>query len=106
MSEIITAVYEDGKLRPLRPLNLREHQTVRVQVLSDEPTDEVDQVILNMVAKGLLTPPPGHSEVGPVSEDERRELAESLGKAPGKPLSEIIIEERASLRSGHTISGC
>ena len=27
------------------------------------------------------------------SEQERRELAETLGKAPGKPLSEIIIEE-------------
>lgn len=94
MTEIITAIYEDGKLRPLRPLNLREHQTVRVQVMLDEPMDEVDQVILNLIAKGLLTPPPGHSAVEPVSEDERRELAESLGQAPGKALSEIIIEER------------
>ena len=94
MSEVITAVYEDGKLRPLRPLNLREHQTVRVQVLSDEPADEVDQVILNLVAHGLVTPPPGHSDVDLLSEDERRELAESLGNAPGRPLSEIIIEER------------
>lgn len=94
MSEIVRAVYENGKLHPLRPLNLREHQTVRVQVLPDEPTDEAEQVILSLVANGLLTPPPGRSDVEPIPDDERRELAESLGTAPGKPLSEIIIEER------------
>ena len=33
MTEIITAVYENGVLRPLSPLSLREHQTVRIQVL-------------------------------------------------------------------------
>ena len=94
MSEIVTAIYEDGKLRPLKPLNLREHQTVRVQVLSDEPAEQVQQVIRSLVADGLLTPPLGHSDIDPIPEDERKELAESLGKAPGKPLSEIIIEER------------
>jgi len=35
MAEIVTAVYEKGMLRPLQPLNLRERQTVRIQVLSD-----------------------------------------------------------------------
>jgi predicted DNA-binding antitoxin AbrB/MazE fold protein len=93
MTEIVTAVYEDGVLRPLRPLNLRERQTVRVQVLAEEPP-EVEQVIQTLVKAGLVTPPPGHSEVDPISEEERYELAETLGKAPGKPLSEVIIEER------------
>jgi hypothetical protein len=32
--------------------------------------------------------------VEPISEEERRELADRLGRAPGKPLSEIIIEDR------------
>ena len=32
--------------------------------------------------------------VDPMSEQERRALAETLGRAPGKPLSQIIIEER------------
>ena len=94
MSEIVTAVYEKGLLRPLTPLNLRERQSVRLQVLPEEPADEVDRIINRLVAAGLMTPPPGHSDVDPVSEEERRELAEILGKAPGKPLSEIIIEER------------
>ncbi len=92
--EVVTAIYENGLLRPLTPLNLRERQSVRLQVLPEEPADEVDRIINDMVAAGLMTPPPGHSDVDPVSEEERRELAEILGKAPGKPLSEIIIEER------------
>ena len=37
MAEIITAVYEKGMLRPLHPLDLREHQTVRLQIMPEEP---------------------------------------------------------------------
>jgi predicted DNA-binding antitoxin AbrB/MazE fold protein len=33
MGDIITAVYRDGALYPLQPLNLRESETVRIQVL-------------------------------------------------------------------------
>ncbi len=94
MTEIVTAVYEKGILRPLQPLKLRESQRVRIQVFLEEPVDKVEKVIQNLVQAGVITPPPGHSEVDPVSEDERRELAEILGRVPGKPLSEIIIEER------------
>jgi predicted DNA-binding antitoxin AbrB/MazE fold protein len=94
MSEIVTAVYENGLLRPLRPLNLRERQTVRIQVLPEEPAGEAEEVIQGLVEAGLLTAPPGYSDVEPLSAKERRELAEALGRAPGKPLSEIIIEER------------
>ena len=94
MAEIVTAVYEKGVLRPLQPLNLKERQTVRLQVLPEEPEDKAEEVIQALVKAGLLTPPPGHSEVAPISEEERHELAEILGQAPGKPLSEIIIEER------------
>ena len=76
---------------------LNEHQTVRIQILEEKPVDEVDDIIQRLIADGLLTPPPGHSEVEPLSETERRELAETLGKAPGKPLSENIIEERGEI---------
>ncbi len=94
MLHIVTAVYEDGVLRPMQPLNLRDHQTVRLQVLPEEPADEAEQALLALAAAGLVTPPPGQSDVAPVSEKERRRLAAVLGQAPGKPLSEIIIEER------------
>jgi len=97
MSEIVTAVYEKGVLRPLQPVNLREHQKVRLEVFPGEPVQdesEVEAAIRRLVASGRLTPPSGHSLVEPVPEHERRELADRLGRAPGKPLSEIIIEER------------
>ena len=93
MTKIVTAVYEQGVLRPLHPLGLREHQRVRIQVLS-EPSEQIAHAIQTLIQTGLLTPPLGHSESPPPSEQERRELAEQLGRVPGRPLSEIIIEER------------
>jgi hypothetical protein len=49
-----------------------------------------------LVAAGLMRPRPkkGTPPPDPVSEEERRELAERLGRAPGKPLSEIVIKDR------------
>ena len=97
MAEIVTAVYENGVLRPLRPLNLRERQTVWLQIVQEEPTEdenESEAAIRMLVEAGLLTPPPRRPDVDPVSEQDRRELADRLGRAPGKPLSEIIIEDR------------
>ena len=97
MAEIVTAVYENGMLRPLQPLNLRERQTVRLQIVPEEPAEDENEdeaAIRVLVEAGLLTPPPRRSDVDPVSEQERRELADRLGRAPGKPLSEIIIEDR------------
>jgi predicted DNA-binding antitoxin AbrB/MazE fold protein len=101
MAEIVTAVYENGMLRPLQPLNLQERQTVRLQIMPEEPAtqeepDKVEEVIQSLVASGLMRPRPrrGTPPPDPVSEEERRRLADRIGKAPGKPLSEIIIEER------------
>ncbi len=94
MSEVVTAVYENGILRPLEPLSLQEHQTVRIQILVDTALDETEQIIQSLIEAGELTPPPGISDVEPISEEETRELANTLGKASVKPLSEIIIEDR------------
>ena len=101
MMEIVTAVYERGMLRPLQPLNLRERQRVRIRVVpedsdvSEEPVDNTDALIQRLVAKGLMRPRPrGPIPPDPVSAEERLRLADLMGSAPGKPLSEIIIEER------------
>ena len=94
MGDILTAVYENGVLRPLEPVSLRERQTVRIQVLAEDSSDATDQVIRSLIASGALTPPPGHSDVALPTDAERRALADRLGRAPGKMLSEIIIEER------------
>jgi hypothetical protein len=73
----------------------RERQTVRLQIVPEELADLEDEAAIHMLVQaGTLTPPPGRSDVEPISEEERRELADRLGRAPGKPLSEIIIEDR------------
>lgn len=96
MGKVVTAVYEQGVLRPLDPLNLREHQEVRIEVLPDDLEGKMgEEAIRVLVAAGLMRPPePSGSAADPVSEERRRELAKLLGKAPGKPLSEIIIDDR------------
>ena len=112
MSETVTAVYEKGVLRPLQPLNLQEQQRVRIQVLPDEPVTKgdpgaeaevsaaketsVDELVQRLVAKGWMRPRPKPEDVppDPVAAEERLRLADKLGRAPGKPLSEIIIGER------------
>jgi len=99
----VTAVYEKGVLRPVQRLNLREKQTVRIQILQEpgevldaeaEAEAEMNSILKSLVQAGILTPPPGEPDVEPMTEQARRELAEELGRAPGKPLSEIIIEDR------------
>jgi predicted DNA-binding antitoxin AbrB/MazE fold protein len=95
MADVLMAVYENGILHPLGPVKLRERQTVRLQVLTDEPVDEADQIIEKLASAGLLSWPPGHSTVKPMSEKKRQEVASSLGRARGKPLSAIIMEERS-----------
>lgn len=101
MMEIVTAVYEKGMLRPLQPLNLRERQRVRIRVLpeapdvSEEPEDDTDALIQRLVAKGLMRPRPrGPIPPDPVSAEDRKALADRLGRAPGKSASEMVIEDR------------
>ena len=36
MSQIIDAIYEEGVLKPLEPLNLPEHAKVRIHILTRE----------------------------------------------------------------------
>jgi predicted DNA-binding antitoxin AbrB/MazE fold protein len=98
MGEMITAVYERGTLRPLTPLKLREHQRVRIQVLTEnvsEEEDEREQVINILVEAGLVQPKPkGAVPPDPLSYKERQALADRLGSAPGKTTSEMVIEDR------------
>ena len=97
MPETITATYRNGSLHPASPLNLSDNQSVRIIVLPAEPHDEKDELLHIMRNAGLirsdcrstLAVPPD-----PVSEKRRLEIAEKLGQAEGKPLSEIILSER------------
>jgi predicted DNA-binding antitoxin AbrB/MazE fold protein len=97
MPEIITAIYENGVLRPLSPLPLQEHQTVRIQVLLEDSGAELERITQSLATAGLITSPPCRSDVEPVSEDAWRELIEKLKAISGQCLSEILIEERGNI---------
>jgi len=97
MSVVVMAVYENGVLRPLRPLNLLEQQTVYIQVMPEKRAeDEGEKAIKILVAAGLMRPPQRDipPPPDPVPAEERQALAERLARAPGKSLSEIVIEDR------------
>ncbi len=94
MSEFVMAIYDQGLLRSLLPLNLPDRQTVMIQVISEVASDTADQAIQSLVKAGLFTPPSGSSKVKSISNKERQRLADILGKETSKPLSQTIIEER------------
>ncbi len=94
MNQIISAVYEHGRIYPLEPLNINENQRVKVQIVPDTLSDKSEQIVQFLIQIGLLTPPAGHSQMESVSEEERSRVAEILAKAASKPLSEMIIEDR------------
>jgi predicted DNA-binding antitoxin AbrB/MazE fold protein len=94
MSAIVQAVYERGVLRPLQPLELQERQRVRIQVWPEE-TSEEEEVLRLLVSAGLMRPRPRREPPPPpLSDKERLALADQIGRAAGKPLSEVVIEER------------
>jgi predicted DNA-binding antitoxin AbrB/MazE fold protein len=94
MSAIVRAVYEQGVLRPLHPLDLREQQRVRIQIWLEEASEE-EEITRLLVSAGLMRSQPRRDPPPPpLSDEERRALADRIGRAPGKPVSEIVIEER------------
>ena len=61
--------------------------TMTEQVLPQAPAEdetEAKAAIRVLVAAGRLVPPPGRSDVEPISEQERRELADRLGRAQAR----------------------
>ncbi len=94
---MITAVYENGLLRPITPLALPEHTQVQLQVLpvsgEESPSEHRRRVHEVLVAAGLSLPvAPLMLEAQPLSAERREELARIL--ASGGPLSDVILAER------------
>lgn len=85
MPKTLQAVYENGVLRPLEPLPLKEHQRVTVSVC--DPAERwLDQEYMEKVKQDV-----GASGPAPSLEEIRR----ALSKIPGK-LSDDIRAERES----------
>ena len=83
MTRSVTAVYENGVLRPLEPLPLKEHQRVSVTV-SDPVECWLDHEYMEKVKKDVAAMGPA-----PSLEEVRR----TLSKIPGN-LSDDIRAER------------
>lgn len=99
MEETITAVYEQGMLRLLKPLDLLEHTRVRISVQPERNIDDLPPAERREALRAILREaglvvereqilPTAHL----LSEEEREELGRRFAGDP--PLSQIIIEER------------
>lgn len=95
MSQNIQAIYENGVLRPLAPLDLPENSVVEIDVRDVKENGEKthsDKVSEVLRRAGLSSPLNIKVPDVKLSDDERRKLSELF--SVGKPLSEIILEER------------
>lgn len=106
MTKTIAAVYENGVLRPLESLHLPEGSILTLEVLAEDTvttsaetktTQPRNQGLQALIDAGVVTPPACRKSIQPISQEALRELSQRLGSRPGKPLSEIIIEDRGSL---------
>jgi predicted DNA-binding antitoxin AbrB/MazE fold protein len=78
MNTMITAIYENGVQRPLRPLLLPEHTQVRVQMEPVAPpaaAEHRQRVREALVAAGLSLPTPRAEESAVLTAKRRAELA-------------------------------
>jgi predicted DNA-binding antitoxin AbrB/MazE fold protein len=98
MAQRITAIYEDGVLRPLSPLELPEHSQVeidihRVSSATDSPAHR-NQVNQALVKASLSLPSIDKTarSATRLSPERREELARLF--SVGGPISELISEDR------------
>jgi predicted DNA-binding antitoxin AbrB/MazE fold protein len=101
MPETITAIYENGVFRPLSPLSLNDGETVQITIVAEVSQEEVkgdrEKSMMRMFVGGMRLP----KKQGKLDRDELikraqqwRELMQKMEPLPGKPLSEMVIEDR------------
>ena len=102
MPETIAAVYENGVFRPLSPLSLNDGETVQITIVAEvspeELKDDREKAIKLMDVRGLVRLPNKQGKLDRAELIKRaqqwRELMKKMEALPGKPLSEIVIEDR------------
>ncbi|MEG3907294.1 antitoxin family protein [Microcoleus sp. w2-18bC1] len=98
MPETITAIYENGVLRPLSPLSLNDGETVQITIVAEVSQEELkgdrEKAIKLRDIQKLMGLPTKQFKLDAAAEQKRRELFEKLKGRVGKPLSEIVIEDR------------
>lgn len=102
MLETITAVYENGVFRPLSSVSCKDGETVRLEIVGEvspeELKDDREQAIKLMDKRGLVRWPSKQGKLDRAElvrrEEKWRELMKKMEPLPGKPLSQIVIEDR------------
>jgi predicted DNA-binding antitoxin AbrB/MazE fold protein len=98
MLETIAAVYENGVFRPLSSVPFKDGETVQIQIVTEVSPEELkgdrEKAIKLMDLRKLMGLPTKQFKLDVVAEQKRRELFEKLKGRAGKPLSEIVIEDR------------
>ena len=102
MPETITAIYENGVFRPLSPLSLNDGETVQITIVAEVSQEELkgdrEKAIKLMDVRGLVRFPKKQGKLDRPELIKRaqqwRELMKKMESLPGKPLSEIVIEDR------------
>ena len=102
MPETITAVYENGVFRPLSSVSLNDGETVQITIVAEVSQEELkgdrEKAIKLMDVRGLVRLPKKEGKLDRAELIKRaqqwRELMKKMEPLPGKPLSEIIIEDR------------
>jgi predicted DNA-binding antitoxin AbrB/MazE fold protein len=90
MSETITAIYEDGVLRPLRPLRLPEKTRVQLRIVTQTTESEDGRIIQALLSTGRVK----HLPAALVTDAEVSTDRQPPPVLPGPSLSEIIIAQR------------
>lgn len=100
MPQTITVIYENGVLRPLKPLQLPERTEMQIAIelpdtASTQAAEQRRRLRDVLIAAGVMVAkPPVPPTAQPLSAEERAALADRLAVPGAKPLSEVIIEER------------
>ena len=82
----VDAVYEDGVLRPLQPLDLKEHEHVVLSIIKAVSASSRSSLAVEYIEKIKRDLPA--AEPGPELDEVRRRLA----KIPGSMAAEIVAE--------------
>lgn len=93
MSQSIRAIYEDGRLRLLDPVELTEGEQVEVTI-QQQPAPPLtdDEKLRAALGSSVRFPPPRSARRSVDTETLQQELDETLKGLP--PVSEYILRER------------